>query len=279
MQLSNIDASPMENVGNWRKMSIGVYGPQSDPSVYGVLAQDCTNLVKYLDELNNKSDIKVSIYVLIGKICAIVLDEHPQINGSIIKGRLYQRKTVDIFFQVALRRLETELAGVKIEKCEKKNVIQIAKEMRGRISKLKTDPDNLLRKAQSKFKDIPWQVIPVLGKVINFLQFDLNINLENFGIPRDSFGSIMINSLGSLGLDLALAPLVPISGCPLLLGPGRIIDKPVVVNSEIVIRPMMNICVTFDHRFMDGALAAQLAKRLNQLMDDPFKYDSKIMHN
>jgi len=277
--LTNIDASPMENVGNWRKMSIGVYGPQSDPSVYGVIAQDCTNILKYLDKLNKKSDIKISVYVLMGKICAIFLKEHPQINGTIIKGQLYQRKSVDIFFQVALRRLETELAGVKINECEKKGIIQIAKEMREEVSSLKTDRNNLLRKAQAQFKYIPWPAIPIIGKIVNFLQFDLNINLEGIGIPRDSFGSIMINSLGSLGLDMAFAPLLPISGCPLLIGPGQIIDKPVVVNGEIVIRPMMNVCVTFDHRFMDGQLAAQLAKRMVQLMNDPFKFDKEIMHS
>ena len=42
-----------------------------------------------------------------------------------------------------------------------------------------------------------------------------------------------------------------------ILGVHRIAPRPVVVDGEIVVRPMGNISVTFDHRVVDGARAAQ----------------------
>ena len=42
-----------------------------------------------------------------------------------------------------------------------------------------------------------------------------------------------------------------------ILGVHRIAPRPVVENGEIVARPMGNISVTFDHRVVDGARAAQ----------------------
>ena len=42
-----------------------------------------------------------------------------------------------------------------------------------------------------------------------------------------------------------------------ILGVHRIAPRPVVIGGEIVVRPMGNISVTFDHRVVDGARAAQ----------------------
>ena len=276
MKWKNIEASPMQKVSNWRKMSIGVYGPQSDPTVYGILTQDCKEFLRYLKEVNSKSDVKATINQLLGRVIAIVLKEYPQLNGTIIRGRLYQRKTVDIFFQVDMSGSETELAGIIIRECENKSLIQITQEMRDKVKKLKEDKKIATRKTQSVFKKLPWQIIPLIFKFINFIQFTFNLNLEAIGIPRDTFGSIMINSIGSLNLETAFAPLLPIGRVPCLLGPGKIMDKPVVRDGEIVIRPMMNICITFDHRFMDGALAAKMSRRTQQILDDPFAYDHLI---
>lgn len=276
MKWKNIEASPMRKVSNWRKMSIGVYGPQSDPTVYGILTQDCKEFLRYLEEVNSKSDVKVTINQLLGKVIAIVLKEYPQLNGTIIRGRLYQRKTVDIFFQVDMSGSETELAGIIIRECENKSLIQITQEMRDKVKKLKEDKKIATRKTQSIFKKLPWLIIPLTIKFISFIQFTFNLNLEAIGIPRDNFGSIMINSIGSLNLETAFAPLLPIGRVPCLLGPGKIMDKPVVRNGEIVIRPMMNICITFDHRFMDGALAAKMSRRTQQILDDPFAHDHLI---
>ncbi|BBP88677.1 hypothetical protein BsIDN1_22950 [Bacillus safensis] len=41
-----------------------------------------------------------------------------------------------------------------------------------------------------------------------------------------------------------------------ILGVGRIQEKPVVVDGEIQVRPMMGVSLSFDHRVVDGAPAA-----------------------
>ncbi len=54
-----------------------------------------------------------------------------------------------------------------------------------------------------------------------------------------------------------------------ILGLHRIIDRPVVVNGQIVVRPMMYLALTYDHRLVDGREAVQFLVRIKQLIEDP----------
>lgn len=54
-----------------------------------------------------------------------------------------------------------------------------------------------------------------------------------------------------------------------ILGVYAPVDTPVVVNKEIVIRPMMKLCLVADHRVIDGAMAGQFLSRIKQLLENP----------
>ena len=54
-----------------------------------------------------------------------------------------------------------------------------------------------------------------------------------------------------------------------ILGLHAIKDRPVAVNGQVVIRPMMYTALTYDHRIVDGAEAVQFLVRVKQLVEDP----------
>ncbi len=54
-----------------------------------------------------------------------------------------------------------------------------------------------------------------------------------------------------------------------ILGLGRAIEKPVVVDGEIVVRSMMHLSVTFDHRALDGVPVAEFMRTLKASMESP----------
>ncbi|SDY17057.1 dihydrolipoamide acetyltransferase family protein [Thermoactinomyces sp. DSM 45892] len=76
-----------------------------------------------------------------------------------------------------------------------------------------------------------------------------------------------ISSLGNLGGQ----SFTPIINHPevAILGVGSIEQKPVVVDGEIVIRSMMHVSVSFDHRLIDGDLAARFISKLKKLLSSP----------
>ena len=71
------------------------------------------------------------------------------------------------------------------------------------------------------------------------------------------------------GIDL-FAPIInPPESC--ILGVGRVIKKPVVINEGITIRSMMTLTCVFDHRIMDGAVAARFLQTLKENLEDSKK--------
>lgn len=88
--------------------------------------------------------------------------------------------------------------------------------------------------------------------------------------PGDlSGGTFTISNLGSFGIEFFKAIINP-PEC-VILAVGATIKQPVVVNDEIVIRPIMKITLTFDHRIVDGAPAAKFLTRVKDLLEDPMK--------
>ena len=54
-----------------------------------------------------------------------------------------------------------------------------------------------------------------------------------------------------------------------ILGLHSIKDRPVAIDKQVVIRPMMYIALTYDHRIVDGSEAVQFLVRVKQLVEDP----------
>jgi 2-oxoisovalerate dehydrogenase E2 component (dihydrolipoyl transacylase) len=91
---------------------------------------------------------------------------------------------------------------------------------------------------------------------------------ENKAGKDDLTGStITITSLGALG-GVATTPVInyPEVG---IIGPNAIIERPVVQGGAIVIRKMMNLSSSFDHRVVDGYDAAEFIQKIKALLEHP----------
>ena len=71
----------------------------------------------------------------------------------------------------------------------------------------------------------------------------------------------------SKGLPLRLSSWnVPPSA---ILGMHNIVERAVVENGEIVVRPMMYVALSYDHRIIDGRESVSFLVRVRQLLEDP----------
>ena len=82
-----------------------------------------------------------------------------------------------------------------------------------------------------------------------------------------SGSTITITSLGALG-GIASTPIINHPEVA-IIGPNAIVERPVVRGGQIVIRKMMNLSSSFDHRVVDGGDAALFVKRLKALLEHP----------
>ena len=89
------------------------------------------------------------------------------------------------------------------------------------------------------------------------------------GLPMEKLrgGTFTITNLGMYGVE----SFTPIINQPevAILGVTTMEDRAVVRGGEIVIRPMMTLSLTFDHRVVDGSVAAEFLQRVKNLLENP----------
>lgn len=259
----------------FRKIAMGSWKTAADPSVYGMLEIDMTASLSYLEKINKNSEHKIGVTELVGRATALVLKKRPEMNGLIKWGRIYLRENVSLFYQVNVPGSvddpvgKSNLLGLTIDKAETKSLLQISQELKEKASSIKSGHENEMTKSVRTLSFVPWQLMRYVLNATSFMNYDLNFPMHLLGLPKDPFGSVMITNVGSMGIDAAWAPLVPYTKVPLLLTIGMIKDRPWVVDGKIVIRPVMRIGCTFDHRFMDGSHAAAMGKLFEKYFQQP----------
>ncbi|HAP06347.1 MAG TPA: dihydrolipoamide succinyltransferase [Planctomycetaceae bacterium] len=119
-------------------------------------------------------------------------------------------------------------------------------------------------------------VVPVLRNAENMSFADIELAIVNFAnraknnqiaLEELEGGTFTITNGGVYG-SLLSTPIVnpPQSG---VLGMHGIFDRPVAVNGQVVIRPMMYIALTYDHRIVDGREAVSFLKLVKDMIEDP----------
>lgn len=85
----------------------------------------------------------------------------------------------------------------------------------------------------------------------------------SFGGRERLQGTFTISSLGHRGIN----SFFPISTSTLCFGVGAVEPKPVCLGKAIVVRPMMTLSLVFDHRVIDGAMAADLMSEIRSRLE------------
>ena len=90
---------------------------------------------------------------------------------------------------------------------------------------------------------------------------------DSLVISDTSYATFTVSNLGSYGVDF-FAPIIDPPQVA-IIGIGKISKKPVVIDDNIGIRPLMTITLVFDHRIIDGANAADFLKCIKDNLESP----------
>jgi len=91
---------------------------------------------------------------------------------------------------------------------------------------------------------------------------------ERKATPSDlTGGTITITNVGGFGVETG-TPIINKPECA-ILATGLIAPRPWVVDGQLAVRQLMTTSVSFDHRIVDGAYAAQFLAHLRDLLEDP----------
>jgi|TARA_Y100000389_G_scaffold101395_1_gene98167 2-oxoglutarate dehydrogenase E2 component (dihydrolipoamide succinyltransferase) len=126
-------------------------------------------------------------------------------------------------------------------------------------------------------------VVPVLRDAHKMGMHDIEKGIVDFavraqdgtlGIEEMSGGTFTISNGGVFGSLMS----TPILNSPqsAILGMHKTQDRPVAVNGEVVIRPMMYLALSYDHRIIDGKEAVQFLISIKEALEDPARLLLKV---
>ena len=268
---------PLKSPSSFRKLAVASWRAPNDPTIYGTMAIEMTDALAYIERAR-AGGVKVTVTHLVARAVALALRKNEELNAKVHLGRIVLRDTVDIFLQVSVDG-GADLSGVKIERADEKGVAEIARELSDHAARIRAGRDPALQRSRNLVRSLPgWLVRPFLG-IASFLTNTLHLDLRGSGMPRDAFGSAMVTSVGMFGIDVGYAPFVPLARCAMLVLVGEVQDKPWVVDGQVVVRPVLNLSATFDHRIIDGYHAGLLGAEVRRVLSSPAALDEAAVRS
>jgi len=252
----------------WRRVATAIWHGPYDPQIYGDIEIDAEAVLSFVDRVRAETSAHVTVTHVVGKAVAHGLALNPDLNTYLSRGRFVPHDSVDIFFVVAVDGGK-DISGVKVKNADRKTVAEIAEELTLRAARIRTGEDSDFGKTKRLLDGTPIPLLRAGLRLADRLTGDFNIDLKRYGLPREAFGSAMVTSVAMFGVQRAFGPLSPYFRIPLLALVGEVTPQAVVVDGQIVARPILNISATMDHRYLDGSQAARLAKAVRGYLEDP----------
>ncbi len=278
--MPNVALTPKKHISSFRRLAIGTWRTVKDPSVYGTLTVEVDESLRYIEEYRAKTGRRLTLTHLMARAMGAVLSEMPDANAILRFGRIYLRDEVSVFFQVAMEDPVTgqiDLSGLVVRNADKRTLADIAEDFDKAAAKVRAGKDEEKERSRKTLGKMPGWLVGIMLDVVAFLTYTLNLNLRGLGLPKDPFGSVMITNIGSLGIEEAWVPLVPYSRVPLLIAMGAVTKDAVVAEDDSIrIARRMRVCVTFDHRILDGAHAAKMSKTMKKWFTKPYEHFGPI---
>ncbi len=261
-------------VAPWRYIAAADWQKPRDPSIHGALEIDATNAMAWLEAMRDKWGVHVTVNHLVVKALAETFRRHPQANAIIRRGRVFVRDHIDISVLVAVRPdnanhlQRADLSSTMIRNADRRDILSIAREVQRGAGAVREHHDPLLGRTKAIMRFLPPSLLRLALEGAYRAMYDWNVPLAPI-IPRDPFGSALVTSVGTFCIGHAFAPIPPFMNIAAILAVGVVEDKAVVRNGEVVVRKILPLSATIDHRVIDGFQGARLSRTLQTILENP----------
>lgn len=245
-----------------------------DPQIFGQLDIDARPLIELI-ERERRAGHRITPTHLVGRAVAHTLTQVPELNVRIRGGWAHPRPSVDVFFITAVESGH-DLSGVKIEDVAGKSAVHVAQELAERVLMLKAGCDRDFRRTKRLMDTLPPWLLRGVLRATAFLTERHQLDVRMLSLRRSPFGSAMVSSVGMFGLPQGFAPLAWMYDVPLLVLVGEIEQRPVVENGRVVVRDILPITATIDHRYVDGWHVSHAMKAFRAYLANPAAFEGGV---
>lgn len=247
----------------WRVTAAAIYTAPSDSRVYGSLDIDVTDARRFMVE-KRRAGVKITmVHLTAAAVARAIAFDVPELNCFIRRGSVVGRKRLNVMVPVMLDS-HAGVTSVVVTDAHARTVSDLAAEI-GRLARSsRRGEESKASRNKYLLNRIPWPFRRMVFRLLKWLTVDLGVELRSIGLSSDSFGSFVVSDIGSFGLTSGMAALFPAAKVPAVVIMGKMEEKPVVRDGEIVIRTILPLTGTFDHRIVDGMQIGKLGRAVHR---------------
>lgn len=246
----------------WRK--------PADPQVFGMVDIDFTAGESFIERYNGRFGARITPTHLVGRAAGLILAKFPLSNAKVGLSRVWLRNSADVYFTIATGG-GTDLFGYKVAAVDATRLVDLERTLRGAAKAIRDGSDKGYARSRRIALALPIFILRPFAALSSFATNVLGLDLSSMGFPRDAFGGAVVTSIGMFGLDTGFATVVPMGNSSMCFALMQVRQRPWVVGDRVEPRPVLRICVTLDHRILDGFLSAQVSRELEDLLSHPEK--------
>ena len=246
----------------WRVTAAAIYTTPTDSRVYGTLDIDVTDARRFMREKRESGEKITMVHLATAVLARAVAFDVPEMNCFIRRGKVVGRERLDVMVPVAMDG--EGVTSVVIRDAHARTVTSIAEEIREKAQRARGGEE--AKAAQNKYllNRVPWPLRRPVFRFLKWITVDMGIEIAALGLSAHSFGSFIVSDIGSHGLTTGMTSLMPAAKVPAVIVLGKLEEKPVVRQGEIVVRTILPLTGTFDHRIVDGAQIGKLARGIKR---------------
>ncbi len=265
---SRADGIYMGRLHPYRRLMFFIMRTRNESVVYYDDAIIADGIIEYLEEAKEKFGVDMTHIVVAAM--NITLGENPTMNNFVVGRRMYKRKHRELTFSMKRKAMDkkAKLAVVKMQMEDNESFRDLCERINGSITHQRSGKKTHADKEFQLFDLFPRSVLRSFTWLFWALDY---VNLLPYAFTKEDglYTSCVIANLGSLGMKPAYHHLYEWGTSSLFVMVGRIEERAVVENGQVVIRKILPTRYSYDERIDDGLSAAYGMQTLKRVLENP----------
>ncbi len=255
MKTSRPDGTLITDHHPYRRIMWYIMPTRNESVVYFDDYVPAEELLRYVDEANEKFGATMMDVIVAAQGRALI--QNPAMDKFILGHRMYQRKQPSLTFSMKRKRKDakSKIATVKEPMQAGDTIKSVTERVSAKINVERSEKRTYADKEFDLFNMLPRPVFKVAFKLFRALDY-FNLLPGSFIENDPMYTSIFIANLGSVGMGAGYHHLYEHGTAPLFIMYGKIEEKAVVEDGEVVIRKMLHVRFSYDERIDDGLTAS-----------------------
>jgi pyruvate dehydrogenase E2 component (dihydrolipoamide acetyltransferase) len=212
----------------------------------------------------------LTIMHVVGCAAARAVAAVPAANARVRAGKVVPFKDVSIGYAVDIGQ-GTDLAPCRIDDADQLTPAQMATAVWRGVKALRDGSDPGFNTTTRIARWMPTFLMKPVLMITSYVLGGWGVGM--LGQRGNPLGSVFISNVAPLGVEEVFLAPVPFARTPVYISLGTVTDRAVVRDGAVVAVPQFTLCLTGDHRLVDGVQCAMYFDALTRILADPAQLD------